>query len=374
MTSENRAPINVVTAVGTLDTQLRRGKEQTVNNTWNAVQGRADQIALQVLSPFGVPFRLPIELTGAVAGRDLLDAAPAGTLLAIEGDLEWQMTVDPRYALDATERGRRSSEVQFRAHTIRLATETDELGCDVWLMGTVLTPARILRHPDRLVRIAATTVQVEAERRRAHSRARITERANVAVVVPLDHPDAEQLLRPGNQVLIEGMLERVQVPLSGSEVDRVVAALEQQWTESQERLALKPGELRAAAQAYRKQRLRLTTASRTRIVAGYIELIAGTPATLAETQKLRRERQQERQLAQRTRAAASNIQHHNHASATATVDMLSEPEAAAPGVDSAAGTTRAGRPRRRVPEESSMVEATVESVATDHDPTHEGEI
>jgi hypothetical protein len=170
MTSENRSPVNVVTAVGTLDTQLRRGEEQTVNNTWNAVQGRADLIALQVLSPFGVPFRLPIELTGAVAGRDVLEGAMSGTLLAIdEGDLEWQMTLDPRYALDATERGRRSSEVTFRARTIRLAAETDELGCDVWLVGTVLTPARILRHPDRPVRIAATTLQVEAERGRAQS-------------------------------------------------------------------------------------------------------------------------------------------------------------------------------------------------------------
>jgi hypothetical protein len=101
--------------VGTLDTQLRRGKEQIVNNTWNAVQGRADQIALQVLSPFGVPFRLPIELTGMVVGRELLDTAAAGTLLAVQGELEWQMTVDPRYALDASEHGRRSSEVQFRA-------------------------------------------------------------------------------------------------------------------------------------------------------------------------------------------------------------------------------------------------------------------
>src|SRR5262245_16066978 len=134
MTNENRAPTNVVTAVGMLDTQLRRGKEQTVNNTWNAVQGRADLIALQVLSPFGVPFRLPIELTGAVTGRDVLEGAMSGTLLAIEGDLEWQMTFDPRYALDATERGRRSSEVTFRARTIRLAAETDELGCDVWLV------------------------------------------------------------------------------------------------------------------------------------------------------------------------------------------------------------------------------------------------
>jgi hypothetical protein len=310
-----------------------------------------------------VPFRLPIELTGAVAGRDVLEGAMSGTLLAIEGDLEWQMTLDPRYALDATERGRRSSEVTFRARTIRLAAETDELGCDVWLVGTVLTPARILRHPDRPVRIAATTLQVEAEHRRAHSRARITERANVPVVVPLDHEDAEQLLRPGNQVVIEGMLERVQVPLSGSDVDRVVATLEQQWSESQERLALKPGELRSAAQAYRKQRQRLTTASRTRIVAGYIELLAGTPATLAEAQALRRERQQERQQAQRTRAAANSGQHPEMISTAPGEDMPPEPEPTMPGVDVAAPPTHASRPRRRVAEAAAIEELTNQDTA-----------
>jgi hypothetical protein len=191
-------------------------------------------------------------------------------------------------------------------------------------------------------------VQVQAERTRAHSPTRIAERANVAVVVPIDHLDVEQLLRPGNQVLIEGMIERVQVPLNGADVDRVIAALEQRWVEEQERLAAKPGELRAASQAYRKQRQRLTTASRTRIVAGYIELIAGTPATIAETLELRRERQRERQLAQRTRAAANTSQRRDSDLSAPEMEVLSTLEEAAPDIDPAAGTTRPGRPRRRV--------------------------
>jgi hypothetical protein len=56
------------------------------------------------------------------------------------------------------------------------------------------------------------------------------------------------------------------------------------------------------------------------------------------------------------------------------VDMLSEPGATVPGIDSATETTRAGRPRRRVVEGSSMEEATDSTVATDHDPTHGSEI
>src|SRR5262245_5239684 len=124
MTTETR--INVVTAVGMLDTQLRRKQEQTVTQQWNGLQGRIDQIALQLSSPFGVPFVLMVELAGPVAGRELLGEVPAGTLLSISGELEWQMTIDPRYALDATERGRRASEIRFRARTITLASADDE--------------------------------------------------------------------------------------------------------------------------------------------------------------------------------------------------------------------------------------------------------
>ena len=51
------------------------------------------------------------------------------------------------------------------------------------------------------------------ERSRRGSRARITEPANVAVPIPVDHPEAPNLLRQGNQVVIEGMLERYIVPL-----------------------------------------------------------------------------------------------------------------------------------------------------------------
>jgi len=163
------------------------------------LQGRTEQIALQVASPFGVPFRLLVELAGPVASRELLAEVPPGTLLSISGELEWQMTVDPRYALAGIERGRRTSEIRFRAHTIGLASATDEPGCDAFLVGTALTPACILRHPDKPIRIVATTVQIQQERRRAHSRAQIVERANVAVVVPLDHPMAPNLYRPGNQ-------------------------------------------------------------------------------------------------------------------------------------------------------------------------------
>jgi hypothetical protein len=47
------------------------------------------------------------------------------------------------------------------------------------------------------------------------SQASGSERANVAVVVPLDHPSAPNLYRPGKQVQIEGMNEEPHRTIGG---------------------------------------------------------------------------------------------------------------------------------------------------------------
>ena len=227
MTTHDQAqPINQVRIVGTLDTQTisrrdaarlpgvipgaARGERPraTVTQRFNAVQGSEQRAVLQVASPFGTPFQITLHLEASVEGSELLEHRPPGTVLAVTGELEWVQITDPRYAVDMDDRGRRSSELIVRARAVALSGDDDEPGCDVWLEGTVLTTPRILRHPDRPVLIAATTVRVTIERTRAGSRARITEPANIAVAIPVDHPEAPNLLRPGNQVVIDGMLER----------------------------------------------------------------------------------------------------------------------------------------------------------------------
>ncbi|NCC31603.1 MAG: hypothetical protein EOM24_06190, partial [Chloroflexia bacterium] len=322
MTSQpTERSLNHVRIVGTLDTQTISRREAatrpdvvasspgerpraTLVQRINDVQGTEQRAVLQVPSPFGKPFQITLHLEGNVAGSELLTDAAPGTLLAAEGELEWVQTTDPRYALDLTERGRRASELHFRARSLALATPDDEPGCDVWLTGTVLTTTRILRHPDRPVRIAVTTVRVVVERTRRHSRARLSEPANVAIAIPLDHPDAPNLMRAGNEVCIEGMLERYLVPLRGVEVDRAVAALDASWTDEQA-AARSPQALRDAERRYARQRRRLQETTRTRVIAGYVALTAGSPASVAEAQALRsaqqRARQEDRRARQRPR-------------------------------------------------------------------------
>jgi hypothetical protein len=206
---------------------------------------------------------------------------------------------DPCYVVDIDDRGRRSSELIVRTRSLRRADEDDQAGCDVWLEGAVLTTPRILRHPERPVLIAATTVRVTIERTRVGSRARISEPANVAVAIPIEHTDAPNLLRPGNQVVIEGMLERYLVPRSGVEVERAVAALDDAW--QQESDGLSGQALRDAERRYARQRRRLQETTRTRVVAGYVELVSGTPASLDEAQELRDASQQNRRNDRRGR-------------------------------------------------------------------------
>ena len=91
--------INAVRAVGTLDIQ-RAGRRElsTVTQSWNAVRGIEQRAVLQVRSPFRTPFKLPLRFDGLVEGRELLETGMPGTVLRVEGILEWSQREDPRYA------------------------------------------------------------------------------------------------------------------------------------------------------------------------------------------------------------------------------------------------------------------------------------
>ena len=350
MTIDTAPRIDQITLVGTLETQKRYDKDVLVSTRYNSLQGRDDQISVQVLSPYGTPFRQVVHLEGSVAGRELLDEIAPGTPLAIDGVLEWTLITDGRYALSPMERGRQFSEITIRAQAIRLATSEDEPGGDVWLQGRVLTPIRILRHVEKPIRIATTTLQIMPTRTRKGSRARLLARANVPVTIPLDHPDAEALFRPGNEVIVEGMLERVTVLLNGQDVERAVAALDSGW--ETERASLGTAEQARRERAYGRQRWRLLEGARTRVVAGYVELIEGTPATLNEGLAIRREQQRQRVQEQRER------RERTEAGAVPTVVAV-EPSVVAGGIDPAAGTMRMVRPRRRAEGAASTMEELV---------------
>ncbi|HWQ11219.1 MAG TPA: hypothetical protein VNL77_00380, partial [Roseiflexaceae bacterium] len=237
---------NQVIAVGTLDRQLRNGRESTRIGARNALQGREEQIQLQLPSPFGQVYGLPLRLDSPIEGAELLDGAQPGTPLLVAGHLEWAQRTDARYALTPEERGRSTGELTFRVSAVRTPAPEDEPGCDVWLTGVVLSPAKVVRHPHkRSVVLAQTALRVSVERQRRGSRACLVETERVPLVAPLDHPQAPNLLRPGNRVVVEGMLERVVVELRGPEVNRAVAALDAEWRAQRAALEGRPEELRA---------------------------------------------------------------------------------------------------------------------------------
>jgi hypothetical protein len=232
---------------------------------------------LRITGPLGGDFRLPIRVMREISGRELLDPDHHGVRLLIEGRLEW--TTSPDNAPPAP---------TLIAGAVRLVTPDDEDGCDIQMCGEVTGPARIGRHPLRSgIALAHVTLRVQIPRTRAGSRAMLTETARVPVVIPLNHPGTPALLRPGNRVVIEGMLEQALLPRSGSEVEQELADLEETakqraaWVMTQE-------EARAAERDHARRRWEATHTIIHRVVAGYVELLNGAPATVREARELRR--------------------------------------------------------------------------------------
>ena len=140
MTTENVIFTNHVVVVGMLDTMMVRdrnakrdknsGRPVLIETTrtegrTRGVGGRWENMTLQVGSPYGGMFALPIELSPDVPGIELLDSAAAETMLAIEGSLQLRQTFDGRFATDRldarnrSDRGRPTRELQLRVSLVR---------------------------------------------------------------------------------------------------------------------------------------------------------------------------------------------------------------------------------------------------------------
>src|SRR5262249_7529847 len=113
MTAELITTMNKVIVVGMLDTILVRDRNAKRGEGRKMVEitkkvgrdsgtgGRWENMRLQVRSPYGGMFALPIEIEPDVLGAELLHAAAAETLLAIEGTLQLKQSFDTRFATDA---------------------------------------------------------------------------------------------------------------------------------------------------------------------------------------------------------------------------------------------------------------------------------
>jgi hypothetical protein len=367
---------NNVIVVGMLDTMLVRDRNaarsegrkmvevtKKVGRDWGR-GGRWQNLKLQVRSPYGGMFALPIEIEPDVPGAALLEAAEAETMLAIEGTLQLVQTFDGRFATDArdtrgrTDRGRPTRALQLRVRCVREPNPDEHRASSaVWLEGVIAEPPQISRHPELpSMQLAGTILRVTYARLADFPGlgATITETVEVNLSIPISHQDAEQLYRQGNVVRVIGQLDCRMEVQGGIAVRAKLAEIDAEWAERKAQVADKPVEVRKAESAYRRTRQRFETAARLFVLAGHVELLAGEPLSLEETYALRREfvrNRRAQQEARRQRTADEQAQRATRVTARPLVvepmDDLSSPTMADVSLHPLAGTTKAVRPRRR---------------------------
>src|SRR5262249_32512950 len=223
---------NKVIVIGMLDTMLVRdrmarkdkasGRPKMVEVLTQAGRtrgtgGRWENLTLQVRSPYGGLFAMPIEIAPNTPGGELLQSATANSLIAIEGSLQLRQTFDGRYATDAkdargrTDRGRPSRELQLLVSWVREPDERERRASSaVWLEGELAEPPRISRHPDLpSIQLAGTILRVSFGRPADFPgiAATVQETVDINIAIPTSHQDAEKLYGQGNIVRVVGQLD-----------------------------------------------------------------------------------------------------------------------------------------------------------------------
>jgi hypothetical protein len=377
MTTEIITTANNVIVVGLLDTMLVRDRNaarsegrkmvevtKKVGRDWGR-GGRWQNLKLQVRSPYGGMFALPIEIEPDVSGAALLEAAEAETMLAIEGTLQLVQTFDGRFATDArdtrgrTDRGRPTRALQLRVRCVREPNPDERRASSaVWLEGVIAEPPQISRHPELpSMQLAGTILRVTYARPADFPglAATITETVEVNLSIPISHQDAEQLYRQGNVVRVIGQLDCRMEVQGGLSVRAKLAEIDAEWAERKAQLSDKLVEVRKAESAYRRTRQRFETAARLFVLAGHVELLAGEPLSLEETYALRREFVRNRRQQQEARRQRTADEQAQRAARAARPSDVAEHVNDMPilgiadvGIHPEAGMTRPGRPRKRV--------------------------
>jgi hypothetical protein len=393
MTTDNMTnTVNKVIVVGMLDTMLvrdrgdrsdkrdrRAGRDQMIEVTRKAgrtrgIGGRWENLTLQVRSPYGGMFAMPIEIEPNVPGAELLAGATADTMLAIEGALQLKQSFDPRFATDRTDfrgrtdRGRPSRELQLLVSCVREPNEHERRASSaVWLEGEVAEPPQISRHPELpSIQLAGTILRVSFGRPADFPgiAATIQETVDVNIAIPTSHHDAEKLYRQGNVVRVVGQLDCRMEYQGGEAVRLKLAAIDAEWAERKAELAGKPGELRRAETAYLRVRQRFEAAPRLYVLTGCAELLAGEVTGIEATYQARRDFVRSRRQQQDARRTRTLAERAGRAGVTvelpapdSSTDMPVRAVVPAVDIDGTASTSRPGRPRRRV-DEVAIADAT----------------
>jgi hypothetical protein len=373
-TTDTTTPANKVIVVGRLDTMLMRDHTVRRSEGRKLVEvtkregrdrgtgGRWQSVVLQVGSPYGGLFALPLEIAPNVPGAELLHDAAADMQFAVEGTLQLVQSFDGRFASDRldtrgrSDRGRPTRELQIQVTRVREPNDEERSAASgVWLEGEVAEPPQISRHPELpAIQLAGTILKVAFARPTAFPglHGTMQEVAEVNVIIPTTHADAEELFRQGNRVRVMGQLDCRMEFQGGESVRAKLAEIDAEWAERKQALVEQPAELRRAEAQYRRIRQRYEAAPRLFVMASHVELLEGEPMPLAETYEARRtfvrnRRQQQAERGQRASRLASQLD----AEGTNDVRILPINDV---GMHADAGITKAARPRKRAVEVESI--------------------
>ncbi len=274
---EHSPPANRVAIIGALTHQVRRGVSIPVLNRRNDVAGFELSVLVQVPAPFGGTQALAVEVYDHIPGAGLLAQMPDGGMLAIDAHLEWR-----RPAIsdeDPSPRG----ELLVCADAIRQPDAGEQPGCDIWLAGIVSPELHFNSHRQRgNISLAHTTVAITFTIARTGRYTLLTQSMRVPVVVPVEHPHAALLLRGGNRVAVEGLIERFLAPRDKPGVARELALADAWWEIERTRLTAESGNLEQGLQRYQRRRRAAGNITRTRVIAGAVSLLEGAPRPLSE--------------------------------------------------------------------------------------------
>jgi hypothetical protein len=299
-TLDTATSVNHAVVVGLLDINPRG------RNRRSALRATITEASIQLVTPFGEPFAIPLTLAAVVENIHKLNSG--GQKVAVEGHVRMERGFDRRYAHEDDVRGAQTRTMQFIVTRVRDATPDEPLGASfVALRGTVLDPPHFVAHPQLpALRLALVRLGVTQERPSPYPGSSIVrqDRSQVNVAVAVDYAQAGLLYQPGNHVRIEGELDCVLVERQGRSEEEA-AALErvrQQWVETRQQVRADARLLRenprAEEQAYGRylgQLRRLSDTPRWRVLAGHIEpLGAAEPISQSQARRLRQQWSRER--------------------------------------------------------------------------------
>jgi hypothetical protein len=275
-------PENRALVVGHLVPQIQHGSSRIVTENYTSVGGRTRKFVLRIAAPFSGTCALPILLDDQASGVELLMEAAADTRITVAGRLEWS---PPSVALLSTPQT--YSEIRVRALQVRAATDAELTGADVWIEGEVQRTLQFAPHAHRRsLMLALTTIEIKNPLNRPGSRAVLHNSHFIPVVIPLSHADTPKLLRKGNRVRVEGLIERfasrVPVAVTDTETQHAASAAADLSRDNAPDGTTEASGAPSRSPAPGQQMQRVI---RTRVIAGFVELLAGREVSVDEARE-----------------------------------------------------------------------------------------